>query len=138
MTLIACPECQRQISSSATSCPHCGYPLVEPWTRKLETAWEQGFRRAWITTVGFPLIWLVAVLTTGDLLRTPDMLVTILPWFFIVGLWGLFGGLAVIALAAFVRTRWLSGGGDMDPWRWTVHVQIILIALFGAFVSMVA
>lgn len=27
MALINCPECSRQISSSAKACPHCGYPL---------------------------------------------------------------------------------------------------------------
>lgn len=28
MTLIACPECAKQISTSATTCPSCGYPLA--------------------------------------------------------------------------------------------------------------
>lgn len=27
MALINCPECQKEISSVATSCPHCGYPI---------------------------------------------------------------------------------------------------------------
>lgn len=27
MALITCPECGKQISSSAASCPHCGFPL---------------------------------------------------------------------------------------------------------------
>ncbi len=27
MALISCPECHRQISDLAVSCPHCGYPL---------------------------------------------------------------------------------------------------------------
>ena len=27
MSLIKCPECQKEVSSAATSCPHCGYPL---------------------------------------------------------------------------------------------------------------
>lgn len=27
MALIACPECGRQVSSAAASCPHCGHPL---------------------------------------------------------------------------------------------------------------
>ncbi len=29
MALIACPECQKQISDQATACPQCGYPLRE-------------------------------------------------------------------------------------------------------------
>lgn len=27
MALINCPECQRQVSDSAYSCPQCGYPI---------------------------------------------------------------------------------------------------------------
>lgn len=27
MALIECPECKREISSEATFCPHCGFPL---------------------------------------------------------------------------------------------------------------
>ncbi|WP_278492641.1 zinc ribbon domain-containing protein [Acinetobacter gyllenbergii] len=27
MALISCPECSRQVSTQANSCPHCGYPL---------------------------------------------------------------------------------------------------------------
>ncbi len=29
MALIACPECGREISTAAQSCPACGYPLAE-------------------------------------------------------------------------------------------------------------
>lgn len=28
MALINCPECQRQVSDQAPSCPQCGYPLA--------------------------------------------------------------------------------------------------------------
>ena len=27
--LVKCPECQKEVSSEASSCPHCGYPLKE-------------------------------------------------------------------------------------------------------------
>lgn len=27
MALIACPECQKQVSDAAPACPHCGYPV---------------------------------------------------------------------------------------------------------------
>lgn len=27
MALVNCPECQRQVSTSATACPGCGHPL---------------------------------------------------------------------------------------------------------------
>jgi len=29
MALIQCPECGREISDKAASCPHCGYPIQE-------------------------------------------------------------------------------------------------------------
>ena len=29
MALINCPECNKQISDRAESCPHCGYPLQQ-------------------------------------------------------------------------------------------------------------
>ncbi len=29
MALITCPECSRQVSSQASSCPHCGFPLAQ-------------------------------------------------------------------------------------------------------------
>lgn len=29
MALITCPECSKEISDSASACPHCGYPLKE-------------------------------------------------------------------------------------------------------------
>jgi primosomal protein N' len=28
MALIQCPECEKQISSQAESCPHCGNPMA--------------------------------------------------------------------------------------------------------------
>jgi len=27
VALIKCPECERDVSSKATACPHCGYPI---------------------------------------------------------------------------------------------------------------
>jgi hypothetical protein len=27
MGLINCPECQGKVSTAATACPHCGYPI---------------------------------------------------------------------------------------------------------------
>ena len=29
MALINCPECDKEISSSATACPHCGFPILQ-------------------------------------------------------------------------------------------------------------
>ena len=30
MSLIRCPECNKDVSSYAESCPHCGYPIRKP------------------------------------------------------------------------------------------------------------
>lgn len=30
MALIKCPECEREVSDKAVSCPHCGYPINDP------------------------------------------------------------------------------------------------------------
>ncbi len=44
MALIRCPECGREISDKAVSCPGCGYPLAEQpddTARRLEEAREK-------------------------------------------------------------------------------------------------
>lgn len=30
MALVRCPECERQVSDRAYTCPHCGYPVRPP------------------------------------------------------------------------------------------------------------
>lgn len=30
MALIRCPECHRDVSSKATACPNCAYPIARP------------------------------------------------------------------------------------------------------------
>ena len=37
MALIQCPECGKEISTSALSCPHCGYPLQKQGPLEYET-----------------------------------------------------------------------------------------------------
>lgn len=34
MAMINCPECKKEVSSQATACPHCGYPLIPTKTDK--------------------------------------------------------------------------------------------------------
>lgn len=38
MALIACPECGREVSSSAPACPACGYPVAAEQTAAAEAA----------------------------------------------------------------------------------------------------
>ena len=40
MALIKCPECGKEISNSAKSCPHCGYPLDKEQPVKQEVVDE--------------------------------------------------------------------------------------------------
>ena len=35
MALIPCPECDKQVSDRARSCPHCGFPVAEEIGRAL-------------------------------------------------------------------------------------------------------
>lgn len=37
MALTQCPECTGKVSDKATSCPHCGYPLSSPASKKKQT-----------------------------------------------------------------------------------------------------
>lgn len=37
MALIECPECKKEISDKATSCPNCGYPISQQNTLKSYT-----------------------------------------------------------------------------------------------------
>ena len=37
MALIDCPECKKQISTFAVSCPHCGCPIMKPAALEAET-----------------------------------------------------------------------------------------------------
>jgi hypothetical protein len=38
MPLIKCPACEREISTQAQSCPHCGHPLVKSDAKKSQNA----------------------------------------------------------------------------------------------------
>lgn len=57
MALINCPECQRQTSEKATTCPHCGSPV----TIDRPANWSRGFRRMFVVAcvlwAGVALVW---------------------------------------------------------------------------------
>lgn len=36
MAMIECPECEREVSDQATSCPHCGFPLSDDAAKAAE------------------------------------------------------------------------------------------------------
>jgi len=37
MALINCPECKKEVSDSAKTCPHCGYKLIEDDVKKTDS-----------------------------------------------------------------------------------------------------
>lgn len=66
MALLPCPECGKQVSSVAYSCPFCGYPISE----KLDTGFvriktpqqivggrQRMFRKSRVTVIGMGVNW---------------------------------------------------------------------------------
>ncbi len=54
MALILCPECHKEVSNEAESCPHCGYPLkpkVPGLRRRFGFEWKSR-----TTVLGWPLL----------------------------------------------------------------------------------
>ncbi len=48
MSLIHCPECQKEISEQAKSCPNCGYPIPVKKTKYELECERQSIRNAGI------------------------------------------------------------------------------------------
>jgi hypothetical protein len=57
MSLISCPECKKEISASAASCPSCGYPLQgRPAEPQFEAYKKRRLTGAFITClIGLPI-----------------------------------------------------------------------------------
>jgi len=50
MTLIRCPECGREVSSSASTCPECAYPVVTGTPSVPHRAVKKSKGYTWVTT----------------------------------------------------------------------------------------
>lgn len=61
MALINCPECGKEISNKAASCPHCGYPLLSEDASRLEEARRKD-KQFLIRIGGLLLIGIAAIL----------------------------------------------------------------------------
>ena len=61
MSLIPCPECQKEISDKAPACPHCGNPMTPPEKTYQPGKVEQVARETLSQTLFF-VIGLAAVL----------------------------------------------------------------------------
>lgn len=67
MALINCPECSKEISDKVTSCPHCGYPLVDDSAQKVELSsiklkLDRRKKKIILGTIGGLLLLTIAVL----------------------------------------------------------------------------
>ncbi len=67
MALIKCPECEGDVSSKATACPHCGYPLTPAaqGPRPIQVIEQTGKGWKAIRALG----WLLIVVSVVVLLR---------------------------------------------------------------------
>jgi len=50
MALISCPDCGREISNSATTCPECAFPVAAPSNRRIARADTASPQPSWWTT----------------------------------------------------------------------------------------
>jgi len=66
MALIDCPECGKQVSDSAPSCPHCGYVLTQQEDDE-EPVYVFPKKRKKISSLGWAVIIIIIVLIIGFL-----------------------------------------------------------------------
>lgn len=84
MALIYCPECQKRISSSALTCPECGYPINGAGQEKIQR-WSPA--KAAVLSLVIPgagqmykgqilngLAWLILVIAIYNLIVLPGFL----------------------------------------------------------------
>lgn len=75
MALTACPECQEQISTLATTCPHCGAPQTSESVAKAVAAKAKDTKYRAVGCLGFVglfiLIWLISFMYSSSP-KTPD------------------------------------------------------------------
>ena len=63
MPLIGCPDCNKQVSDSATTCPHCGYPINS--VRKEQKPVVATKRKSSILVVLFFIVMIVIVINNA-------------------------------------------------------------------------
>lgn len=75
MSLINCPECGTEVSSTATSCPQCGHPFVKPVVERkvivAETPREEGIPK-WVF-IPLAIIGAVILFVVFMMLRKDDV-----------------------------------------------------------------
>lgn len=93
MALMACPECSREISTAAASCPGCGHPVLRPAAPAMPPAvsprWNPGIAavlslvipgagQMYKGQVGNGIVWLICVAIGYMLLVVPGLILHLL------------------------------------------------------------
>jgi len=78
MSLMNCPECNREVSSQAGNCPHCGYPLHTP-SKSDATARQPNKKMGCLGYIGSALlifigalVIFIAITAIGSLIKSPN------------------------------------------------------------------
>ena len=103
MSLIKCPDCGKEISSHAESCPHCGYPLkkkkdynvVDPIvTGEFESKTIGAFISSGILTIAGIIVIIMGCVSKGAVTKNAGMIIGLGVFFilmgvmsFLIGLW---------------------------------------------------
>lgn len=69
MALVNCPECKKQVSEHAHSCPHCGYVFKRGETTSLKRNQTKTNRLAWVIVIVF-LFWIIGKCSTDEVEST--------------------------------------------------------------------
>ena len=65
MPLITCPECAKNVSDQAASCPHCGYPVAKRPETELTSSDISDRRSDWSVLDDLAVILIIAGLCCG-------------------------------------------------------------------------
>lgn len=65
MALINCPECKKQVSEHANSCPHCGYTFRRGETTVLKGTQRKSNRLTWVILIVFSF-WLIGKCSSDE------------------------------------------------------------------------
>jgi hypothetical protein len=138
MTLVICPECAKQVSDQATSCPHCGRPLRHSVGSWLRESWPKGLCHAQKGALAYPIAWLattiVSLVQGNELSHFRELLPRILSWICLLALFGFGLSAAVILLTVWLRS-WLGDGeGTRDVWSWSSQVVAVTWVFFLAWI----
>jgi hypothetical protein len=72
MSLINCPECNREVSSQAVNCPQCGYPIDAP-SQFAATAPKQPKKKmGCLGYIGSGLLIFITLAAIGSLIKSPS------------------------------------------------------------------